>query len=50
MIYLANHAEAYIARIQEVNTTLNAITELNPDALVIAARLDAERAHGTTRG
>lgn len=41
---------AYIARINEVNSTLNVVTELNPDALAIAAELDAERAGGTTRG
>lgn len=42
--------KAYIARIQEVNSTLHAVTEINPDALSIAAELDAERANGTTRG
>jgi amidase len=42
--------QAYIARILQVNSTLNAVTELNPDALEIASQLDAERAHGTTRG
>ncbi|KAL8938095.1 MAG: hypothetical protein Q9211_003373 [Gyalolechia sp. 1 TL-2023] len=41
---------AYIARINEVNSTLNVVTELNPDALAIAAELDAERSNGTTRG
>ncbi|KAL8649221.1 MAG: hypothetical protein Q9226_005666 [Calogaya cf. arnoldii] len=41
---------AYIARIQEVNSTLHVVTEINPDALNIAAELDAERANGTTRG
>lgn len=41
---------AYTARILEVNSTLNVVTELNPDALKIAAELDAERANGTTRG
>ena len=41
---------AYIARILEVNATLHVVTELNPDALIIAAELDAERANGTTRG
>lgn len=41
---------AYIARILEVNATLHCVTELNPDALSIAAELDAERANGTTRG
>lgn len=42
--------QAYIARIEEVNPILNVITELNPDALGIAANLDAEREKGTTRG
>ncbi len=42
--------KAYIARIQEVNSTLHIVTEINPDALSIAAELDAERANGTTRG
>ncbi|MCJ1455863.1 hypothetical protein MMC28_006220 [Mycoblastus sanguinarius] len=41
---------AYIARIKEVNGTLNCVTEINPDAVSIAAELDAERANGTTRG
>ncbi|KAL8916552.1 MAG: hypothetical protein Q9172_006253 [Xanthocarpia lactea] len=41
---------AYIARIHEVNATLNLVTEINPDALTIADELDAERANGTTRG
>ena len=40
----------YISRIKEVNSTLNVVTEINPDALVIAAELDAERAKGITRG
>ncbi|KAL8994009.1 MAG: hypothetical protein Q9169_005908 [Polycauliona sp. 2 TL-2023] len=42
--------KAYVARIAEVNSTLRAVTETNPDALSIAAQLDAERANGTTRG
>lgn len=29
-----------------MNTTLNMVTELNPDALAIAAELDAQRAAG----
>jgi len=41
---------AYIARINEVNGTLHMVTELNPDALTIAAQLDAERRNGTIRG
>lgn len=41
---------AYIARIKEVNSTLHAVTELNPDALDIAASLDAKRANGTVLG
>lgn len=41
---------AYIARIAEVNGTLRAVTQLNPDAITIASELDAERANGTVRG
>lgn len=41
---------AYIARINEVNGTLHAVTQLNPDALAIAQELDDERANGTIRG
>ena len=41
---------AYIARIMEVNSTLKMVTELNPDALSIAATLDAERKNGTIHG
>jgi amidase len=41
---------AYTQRILEVNGTLSVVTELNPDALSIAAELDAERANGTIRG
>ncbi|KAG8533139.1 uncharacterized protein KY384_001922 [Bacidia gigantensis] len=41
---------AYIDRILEVNSTLHAVTEINPDAIDIAAELDAERAAGITRG
>lgn len=41
--------KTYFLRIQEVNPLLNAVTELNPDALDIAASLDAERANGTLR-
>lgn len=33
-----------------MNGTLHAVTELNPDALAIAAELDSERANGTVRG
>lgn len=36
-------------RIEEVNPLLNAVTEINPDALSIAAALDTERANGTIR-
>ncbi|KAF2664258.1 amidase [Microthyrium microscopicum] len=41
---------AYQARIAEVNDTLHAVTELNPDALTIAAALDLERKNGKIRG
>lgn len=42
--------KAYLARIAEVNDALHAVTEVNPDALAIAAELDAERAAGSIRG
>jgi len=42
--------KAYSARIMEVNSTLHMVTELNPDALAIAAELDAMRANGTILG
>ena len=45
-----NLVQAYLARIAEVNDGLNAVIELNPDALAIAASLDAERRNGTVRG
>ncbi|TKA66220.1 hypothetical protein B0A55_10230 [Friedmanniomyces simplex] len=41
---------AYEARIMEVNSTLHMVTELNPDALTIAAQLDRMRANGTVLG
>jgi len=41
---------AYIARINEVNPILNAVLEINPDALAIAADLDAKRAAGNVIG
>jgi amidase len=41
--------KAYILRIKETNSVLCAVTEINPDALSIAAALDAERANGTIR-
>ena len=40
---------AYTARTADANGTLHAVTELNPDALAIAAALDAERAQGKCR-
>jgi len=42
--------QAYLGRIEEVNGILKAVTEVNPDALAIAAALDAERCAGTLRG
>jgi Asp-tRNA(Asn)/Glu-tRNA(Gln) amidotransferase A subunit family amidase len=44
-----NDFQAYHARIGEVNSQLNAVTELNPDALQIAASLDAERRNDKLR-
>lgn len=37
-------------RIQEVNDTLHVVTEINPDALDIAASLDEQRARGVIKG
>jgi amidase len=42
--------EAYLTRIHEVNGILHAVTEVNTDALAIAAELDAARANGTSYG
>ncbi|KAL1870777.1 hypothetical protein Daus18300_005097 [Diaporthe australafricana] len=42
--------QAYIARIEETNDLLHAITEINPDALSIAASLDSARNHGDLLG
>lgn len=41
---------AYTARILEVNSTLKAVTEINPDAVTIAAEADAQRARGDVLG
>lgn len=46
-------ASAYLRRIEELNSSgpsLRCVIELNPDALDIAARLDAERRAGKVRG
>ncbi|KAK4540673.1 hypothetical protein LTR36_009004 [Oleoguttula mirabilis] len=40
----------YMDRILEVNGTLHMVTELNPDALTIAAELDLQRAAGNVTG
>ena len=45
-----NYEKAYLGRIIEVNSSLHAVAEANPDAWSIAAELDFERAHGRTRG
>ncbi|KAL1979709.1 hypothetical protein VTN96DRAFT_5269 [Rasamsonia emersonii] len=47
---LSRSAQAYIARIQEVNSTVHAVTELNPQAVEIAEQLDQERKNGSLRG
>lgn len=44
---------AYLQRVAEIDRagpTLNSVIELNPEALAIAERLDAERAKGQVRG
>lgn len=42
--------QAYLKRIEEVNDTVRAITELDSTALDQAKALDAERAAGNIRG
>ncbi|KAL4800914.1 amidase signature domain-containing protein [Aspergillus venezuelensis] len=42
--------QAYIARIHEVNSKLNPVLEINPDALNIAEQLDQARRDGKTLG
>ncbi|KAI4675338.1 uncharacterized protein J4E84_010080 [Alternaria hordeiaustralica] len=42
--------QAYVGRIIEVNKTLHAVLEINPDAWTIAKELDEERACGKLRG
>ncbi|KAI6875940.1 amidase [Hortaea werneckii] len=41
---------AYMDRINEINSTLHLVTELNPDAISIASQSDAMRANGTVVG
>jgi amidase len=42
--------EAYLVRIEQYDDKVNAIIELNPDALATADRLDEERQSGKVRG
>ncbi|KAL2817672.1 amidase signature domain-containing protein [Aspergillus cavernicola] len=42
--------QTYIHRINEVNSKLNAVLQINPDALKIAERLDWQRQQGRTYG
>jgi amidase len=47
----ASITEKYLARIAAIDkATSNAVIEVNPDALTIAAQLDQERKAGTVRG
>ena len=41
---------AYLERIEALNRQVNAVIEINPDAMAIAETLDGERARGETRG
>ncbi len=43
-------AQAYLARIDELDPKINSVIERNPDALAIAKQLDDERKAGKTRG
>ena len=40
----------YVRRIRALDGQLHSVTELNPDALLVARRLGAERRRGTVRG
>ncbi|KZV62379.1 amidase signature enzyme [Peniophora sp. CONT] len=42
--------ECYVARLNKTNPYVHHVIEINPDLYEIAAKLDAERAKGTTRG
>jgi amidase len=42
--------QAYLRRIAELNPLLHSVIETNPNAVAIAAQLDNERRHGSTRG
>src|SRR5947209_12282987 len=42
--------QAYLKRIQQLNPTLHAVIETNPNAIAIAAGLDNERKAGHVRG
>lgn len=42
--------QTYIARIEQVNETVNAISQINPDAVDDAIQLDKERSSGHIRG
>ena len=45
-----NRLQAYLDRIERVNHLVNAVMELNPDAIAIATQLDGERKQGKVRG
>ncbi len=40
----------YLERIKDIDSQLNSVIEINPDALAIAEALDKERKNGKTRG
>src|SRR5207253_764596 len=42
--------QGYLNRIQQLNPTLHAVIETNPNAVAIAASLDNERKSGHVRG
>ncbi len=42
--------QKYLNRIEQIDPFLNAVIEVNPDALQIAAQLDRERSNGKIRG
>jgi amidase len=47
---ISDVSQAYQRRIEEVNPKLHAVTEINPDAIEIARKLDQERKLNKIRG
>jgi amidase len=49
-LHLCYPSKAYLARIDQVNEVVKAVSAVNTDAVQIGKKLDSERALGTLRG